>query len=344
MTQLKIQNITHQFGDTQVLKNVHLELQAGEILAVLGASGCGKTTLLRAIAGFVAPTQGSIIIGSQTVINNGHQSIAVEDRSIGMVFQDHALFPHMTVTENILFGIHDQPKRHERCDALLELVGMTSYAQRDPHTLSGGQQQRVALARALAPKPDLLLLDEPFANLDANLRHTMALEIRGILKAAGITAIMVTHDKQDALTMADRLAILEAPTKHQASSLIQMDTPANVYAQPINQTAAQLTGLCTCMPARAQGDNASNAMGVIPIRNNLNGDCWVVLRPENILFKENNDAPNKITEKNFMGNFIQWTITTPCGDVLLHTPPDANLGVNQCGDLSFKQSCWAFQD
>lgn len=341
--QLKIQNITHHFGETQVLKDINIELQQGEMLAVLGASGCGKTTLLRSIAGFVNPAQGTLIIGSQTVLENGRATVAVEDRNIGMVFQDHALFPHMTVEENILFGIHEQADRHERCRTLLDLIDMASFSQRHPHTLSGGQQQRVALARALAPRPALLLLDEPFANLDANLRHEMALEVRDILKASNTTAVMVTHDKNDALTMADSLAILEAPTNELPSSLIQMDAPANIYAQPINQTAAQLTGICTCIQAQAKSDKAMSDLGEITLQNKLDGACWVVLRPENIVFKENDDAPNKITQKNFMGNLIQWTVVTPCGDVILHTPPDSRFDIGQCGDLSFRQPCWAFK-
>ena len=343
MMQLKIQNITHHFGETQVLKDINIELQPGEMLAVLGASGCGKTTLLRSIAGFVSPSQGTLIIGSQTVLENGSATVAVEDRNIGMVFQDHALFPHMTVEENILFGIHEQADRHERCNALLKLVDMTSFAQRYPHTLSGGQQQRIALARALAPRPDLLLLDEPFANLDANLRHAMALEVKEILKAAKTTAVMVTHDKNDALTMADRLAILEAPQKNKASSLVQLDSPANIYAKPINQVAAQLTGICTCIQARAQNNKASTDLGEIPLQNNLDDACLVVLRPENIIFEKSSDAPNKITQKSFMGSLIQWTVATPCGDVLLHTPPNSNLDIGQAGHLSFREPCWAFK-
>ena len=343
MMQLKIQNVTHNFGETQVLKDINLELQQGEMLAVLGASGCGKTTLLRSIAGFVNPTQGTLIIGSQTVLENGASKVVVEDRNIGMVFQDHALFPHMTVEENILFGIHEQADRHERCNALLKLIEMTSFAQRHPHTLSGGQQQRIALARALAPRPALLLLDEPFANLDANLRHEMALEVRNILKASNTTAVMVTHDKTDALTMADRLAILEAPTNEHASSLIQINSPAHIYAQPSNQTAAQLTGTCTCIEALAKSHKANSALGEIPLQNNLDGKCWVVFRPENLVFEENDNAPNKITQKSFMGNLIQWTVATPCGDVLLHTPPDVRFNIGQSGDLSFRQPCWAFK-
>lgn len=343
MTLLKIQNISHHYGHTQVLKDINIELRQGEMLGILGASGSGKTTLLRSVAGFVNPQQGTITIGSQAVLENGHASVHVEDRNIGMVFQDHALFPHMTVSENILFGIHEHPDRHERCDSLLKLVDMAAYAQRYPGTLSGGQQQRIALVRALAPKPTLLLLDEPFANLDANLRHQMAQEVREILKSTHTTAMMVTHDKNDALTMADQLAILQTPQTTVASSLVQFDTPSNLYNHPVNQVAAQLTGTCTCIHARANEKSAQSELGTVPLQNTIEGECLVVLRPENLEFKPSRDGPCMLTHRNFFGGLIQWTLKTPCGDVILHTSPHDNFDIGQSGHLSYLKPCWAFK-
>ena len=343
MTQLKLEQICHGYGGTQVLHNISLELDQGELLAILGASGSGKTTLLRTIAGFITPQQGSLHIGESTVINAGQNQIPTEHRNIGMVFQDHALFPHMTVHENIQFGIHESPHRQERADTLLKLVGLEGFGARLPGTLSGGQQQRVALARALAPKPTILLLDEPFANLDANLRSEMVVEVRNILKVQNITALMVTHDKNDALVMADQVAILDTPNTKKPSSLVQLDTPQNVYGQPANAVAAQLTGIATCLTATAQGQEASNALGPIPLRTEVHGECQVVVRPEDICFDEHENGDCQLSQKRFLGNQIQWTVQTPCGDVLLHTKSPCELSINSTGQLRFEKRCWAFK-
>ena len=344
MSQLKIQNISHHYDNHPILKDITLSLKQGEMLAILGASGSGKTTLLRALAGFINPQRGSITIGDQVVTENGTNRVIVEDRNIGMVFQDHALFPQMSVKENIIFGIHERADRHERCETLLQLVNMQDFAHRFPHTLSGGQQQRIALARALAPQPQILLLDEPFANLDANLRHTMALEVKTILKSTNTTAVMVTHDKNDALNMADQLAILDTPNTLSHSSLVQCDTPTNVYAHPVSEVAANLTGSCTCIPAQAQNNIAISDLGEIALQNDLTGPCRVVLRPENIIFTENMEGPNTITHKSYLGSSLRWTASTPCGDVHFHTQTNVDIAIGQQGCFSYKQPCWAFND
>ena len=318
MSQLTVEKIGHRFGQTDVLKNISFALERGELLSILGASGSGKTTLLRSIAGFVAPQEGRISIGNVSVHAEGNNLIPTEKRNVGMVFQDHSLFPHMTVEENIQFGISTAADRHERCEELLALMGLEGFGPRLPATLSGGQRQRVALARALAPKPHILLLDEPFANLDANLQSTMVVEVRKILKQEEITALMVTHDKDDALVMADRVAILDAPNSGARSSLVQVDTPEQVYERPASAAAARLTGAVSFIAAVGQGAVARNELGDVPLVETVEGPCTLCLRPENLGFQESPEGNCVLTHKKYLGHQTQWTVQTPCGEVLLY--------------------------
>jgi iron(III) transport system ATP-binding protein len=204
---LDVEGLTFSFKGAKqpILNDVSFKMNQGEIVGVLGQSGSGKSTLLRVIAGLEVPEQGSITVAGKTVVNH-KLFVQPENRGIGMVFQDYALFPHMTVKDNILFGLKgmSRSERHARLTEMLELVQMTDYAKRYPHELSGGQQQRIALARALAPKPSLLLMDEPFSNLDADLKGEIREELRLILKAANMTCMMVTHDRQDVDAICDR--------------------------------------------------------------------------------------------------------------------------------------------
>jgi iron(III) transport system ATP-binding protein len=203
-------SVTHPQAQRPVVFGLNLALNHGDIACLLGTSGCGKTTLLRAIAGFIPASHGFIEI-NQVVCSTPHHTLNPEQRQVGMVFQDYALFPHLNVQNNIEFGLHKQPQaqKQRRSTELLELVGLGALAQRFPHELSGGQQQRVALARALAPKPNLVLLDEPFSNLDIELRERLATEVRDILKAEGASALMVTHDQSEAFGMADMLGVMQ---------------------------------------------------------------------------------------------------------------------------------------
>ena len=196
---LKLEEVGHAYGAESVLTGVSVSLQAGEFLAILGASGCGKSTLLRAIAGFVCARYGKVSLGDALVSDNGRELLPAEKRPVGLVFQDYALFPHMTVAKNIAFGIHKASDRLSRVESLLELVDLKGFGDRMPNSLSGGQKQRVALARALAPRPKLLLLDEPFANLDGPIRMEVGHSIKQILRRAGAAGILVTHDRSEAL-------------------------------------------------------------------------------------------------------------------------------------------------
>ena len=234
---LKIDSLACQYGLVPVLQGIGLEVNEGDICCLLGPSGCGKTTLLQAIAGFTPLVAGQIELDDNCIAQPG-AGVAPEARGIGMVFQDYALFPHLTVRENIGFGLKafGRPEREARIREALDLVKMDALADRYPHELSGGQQQRVALARALAPKPRLLLMDEPFSNLDTELRRTLSREVRHILKPAGITAIMVTHDRDEAFVVSDRLGIMDQ------GRLLQWGTPAEVYHQPATPLVASFVG------------------------------------------------------------------------------------------------------
>ncbi len=234
-------------GRRTVVDDLSLSLGTGDIGCLLGASGCGKTTVLRAIAGFEPVRQGSITL-DDTLLSSATEHLAPERRRVGMMFQDYALFPHLTVSGNVGFGLRRQATtaRTQRVAEMLELVGLAASADNYPHELSGGQQQRVALARALAPAPDLLLLDEPFSNLDIDTRERLAFEVRDILKQTGHTALLVTHNQAEAFAIADRIGVM------QAGRLAQWDTPYNVHHHPTTPLVAEFIRPEGLMEQRAQ--------------------------------------------------------------------------------------------
>ncbi|MCG8613200.1 MAG: ABC transporter ATP-binding protein, partial [Pseudomonadales bacterium] len=242
---LELNEIECQYEGQIVISGLNLTLRKGDIGCLLGPSGCGKSTILRAIAGFLPLSKGSISLRGQT-ISSPDTLWPPEKRKIGMVFQDYALFPHLTVVQNVAFGLHKHPKKAQFQQALkqLELVDLKELANRYPHELSGGQQQRVALARALAPEPDLILLDEPFSNLDAELRKSLSLNVRDILKQLGTTAILVTHDQHEAFAMSDAVGVLKD------GIVQQWDTPFNLYHEPANTFIATFIGQGSFIPGK----------------------------------------------------------------------------------------------
>ena len=238
---LDIEGVTHRFGEVTVLNQIHLQVEPGEFVALLGPSGCGKTTLLRLVAGFLTPTVGHIRIDGQRV-----EHIPTHKRNVGIVFQNYALFPHMTVFDNIAYGLRAQKapasKVRSRVQEMLELVQLAQMSSRYPSELSGGQQQRIALARALAVEPQILLLDEPFSALDKNLRLDMQIEVKRLLTEQGITTLFVTHDQEEALSMADRIAVMSH------GIVQQFDTPTTIYDRPATLFVSQFVGTTNLIP------------------------------------------------------------------------------------------------
>jgi iron(III) transport system ATP-binding protein len=281
MSSLTVQGITKSFGPTPVLTGVDLHVPAGSFTALLGPSGCGKTTLLRLIAGFDDPDAGTVSLGDRVVTGAG-RSVAARRRGIGFVPQEGGLFPHLTVAANITFGLPRRQRRDVgRVGELLALVGLDpSLADRSPHQISGGQQQRVALARALAPEPSLVLLDEPFSSLDAALREETRAAVSRALTASGATAVLVTHDQAEALSMADQVAVMRG------GGLVQLTDPRTLYRRPGDLDVAAFVGDAVVLDADVRSGSAHCILGVLPVEQAAaavsDGPVRVLLRPEQL--------------------------------------------------------------
>jgi iron(III) transport system ATP-binding protein len=256
-----------------------MSVNSGEFVAVLGASGSGKTTLLRVLAGFLRPSMGSVIFGARTICGP-HAWVPPEDRHLGIVPQEGALFPHLDVRRNVGFGLDRSTESSLRIDEVLEMVGMQDFSSARPQELSGGQQQRVALARALAPRPELLLLDEPFSALDASMRVSLRAEVRELLKSLGTTSVMVTHDQEEALSIADRVAVMRD------GRLVQMATPEELYQNPADLAIARFVGDAVELPAEWSGsESIDTSLGRIAVQrctNDAPGEIVAVFRPEQL--------------------------------------------------------------
>ncbi len=272
---LTVESITKHFADTPVVKNVSFTVYPGEIFALLGPSGCGKTTTLRIIAGFEKADTGKIAMAERLLANDAVH-ISPELRGIGLVFQDYALFPHKNVLDNVAFGLRKVPKktRRERATEVLDMVGMKDFHARLPHHLSGGEQQRVALARSIIARPQLLLLDEPFSSLDPGLRQTTRDEVRALLKGEGISAILVTHDQEEALSFAERLAVMKDGTVE------QIGTPEAVYQQPETAYVADFLGQTNFINASVKDGIAETPFGRVEVDGAATGEMLLSIRPE----------------------------------------------------------------
>ena len=272
---LSVEAVGKSFGDSPVLHDITLDVAPGEIVALLGPSGCGKTTLLRCIAGLERIDQGVVTVEGR-VVADGHAHERPERRRVGMVFQDWALFPHLSVADNVGYGLDREARGSGRVDESLEMVGLAGLGDRMPATLSGGQQQRVALARALAPRPSVLLLDEPFSNLDTGLRVQVRAEVHRLLTDLGITAMFVTHDQEEAFVLGDRVAVMHD------GRLEQFGTPADLYEDPSSAWIASFVGDANFVRGAASGDHADTALGPVALTHALSGEVDVLIRPEHL--------------------------------------------------------------
>ncbi len=259
MSSLSVRSLWKGYPGTPVLQGVGLDVPAGSLTAVLGLSGCGKTTLLRVIAGFERPERGTVSLGGRT-LDDGRAYLAPERRSVGYVPQEGALFPHLSVRDNVAFGLSRRERRGDAVAELLELVGIARFARRLPHELSGGEQQRVALARALACRPQALLLDEPFSSLDAALRGRVREEVQALLREQGVTTVLVTHDQEEALSLADVVAVLRD------GRIVQQASPAELYERPVDERLARFLGAVNVIDAQFEGGLARTPLGALELR------------------------------------------------------------------------------
>ena len=308
---LSVQDVSKSFGGTTVIEECSLEVGWGEMVSLLGPSGCGKTTLLRIIAGLERADRGTIHIAGAQVAGNGTW-VRPEDRNVGMVFQDWALFPHLDVSRNVGYGV-PRNKRSEEVAKTLELVNLPGMQNRIPETLSGGQQQRVALARALAPQPTALLLDEPFSNLDSALRRDVRTEVRQLLQTTGMTAVFVTHDREEALVLGDRVAVMDA------GRIVQIGSPAEIYQKPANPWVAAFIGAVSMYPADADGHIAHADFGSIPLLDSHQGPVEVAVRPEDVELRPDTggSATHTVEDFEFQGADSMVTVASPAGIHLL---------------------------
>ncbi len=312
---LELTNIQCNYNSLVVIKDLSFKLVKGDIACLLGPSGCGKSTILRAIAGFEKPLNGSILL-NETEISSSSKQLAPELRSIGMVFQDYALFPHLTISENIQFGLTQKKKlRTNKVKQLINLVDLSGYEDRYPHELSGGQQQRVALARALAPEPKLLLLDEPFSNLDAELRTRLSLDIRDILKTLNISAILVTHDQKEAFAMSDQIGIIDQ------GKIQQWGSPYELYHEPNNRFVASFIGQGAFIKAKTiDHDTFDSEIGILKgnraYKWRKGTEVEILIRPDDVIQEDNSLLSAQITGKIFAGTSTQYQLKLKSGTVI----------------------------
>lgn len=340
MALVKLQQVTKDFGSVRAVNQVSFDLTQGEIMALLGPSGCGKSTILRLIAGFEQPTAGTVQIGDQLVASPSHMT-PPENRGVGMVFQDYALFPHMTVAQNVAFGLNrlSRRERAKRTADLLEQVELQGYGKRYPYELSGGQQQRVALARAMAPDPAVILLDEPFSHLDASLRQQMRDQIRRILKAAGSTAIIVTHDQKDAFVVADRVAVMNQ------GQMLQIGTAKELYTRPASEFVASFVGHNNMLRGRFNAVEGCIAteLGSLPcsIASADQGEeVTICLSPRCISLDPTGGISGRVVSAVYEGASIETVVAIPLGDgerhFVIHLDPDQHVQPDDIVRLSVR--------
>ncbi|TBR43516.1 ABC transporter ATP-binding protein [Marinomonas agarivorans] len=314
--ELSVQEVSVSYGNTTIVKDINFTLKMGEIGCFLGPSGCGKSTLLRAIAGFENLSQGRIVLDSE-MLSTSNAVVAPEKRCMGMVFQDIALFPHLTVRENIEFGIRSWSKKQkqERVSYLLGLVNLTGFENRYPDSLSGGQQQRIALIRAIAPKPKLLLMDEPFSGLDAKLREELVPDVRNILLHENIRAILVTHDQMEAFAMADHIAILNQGQVHQSASAYM------IYHNPATRFVAEFIGYGDFLPAKVCDEfKVKSDLGTVGSEKkhgfNVGDEVDLLIRPDDVLHDDDSEFVGLIVSRWFRGSHFLYRVKLQSGKII----------------------------
>jgi len=327
---IDIENVDAGYDDLQVLSQVSFSLEPGQIGCILGPSGCGKTTVLRVIAGFEAVWAGRILI-DRVEVSSESACLVPEKRNVGMVFQDFALFPHLSVEDNVRFGLKGMSSKEQqvRVQEMLAIVGMPAFAQAWPHQLSGGQQQRIALARALAPKPSVLLLDEPFSSMDADLREQLAREVRNILKQENSTAILVTHDQNEAFAMADRICVMNEGVIQQQGSGYEL------YHEPANRFVADFIGQGVIIPARVENaTTVKTDLGRIEGKNPLGVETGsmvdVLIRPDDVVHDDASGESAIVVEKAFRGADFLYYLRMDSGiEVMCLAPSHHDHRINE---------------
>jgi len=350
METLRLENITKRYGNNTVVSNANLNVAKNEFVTIVGPSGCGKTTMLRMIAGFIEPTEGRILLDDEEIVNTAKKIfVPPEKRGIGMVFQSYAVWPHMNVFDNVSYPLRIRKMNkqliREKTMEILRVVHLEQYVERYPHELSGGQQQRVALARALVMEPRVLLLDEPLSNLDAKLRETMRFEIKQIQQKMGVTIIYVTHDQIEAMTMSDKVVVMNA------GHVMQIGTPQEIYNEPVNSFVAKFIGSANVFPCRrldrpaAAGKMAVEALGVqmeVPFKETKQQEGLLAVRPHHVFPKEDSPLKARIIGKLYQGDRIDYMLQVQ--DQQLSWIADASdehqYELNDVIGIEFKKSLW----
>jgi len=310
---IRLERVTKRFGETTAVDGASLCVERGAVVALLGPSGCGKTTLLRLIAGFERPDAGTVAVAEREVAGAGTW-IAPEQRRVGMVFQDYALFPHLTVAENVGFGL-PRRARAARVAELLAIVGLGDLGRRYPHELSGGQQQRVALARALAPSPELVLLDEPWSNVDPFLRESLRAEVSEIIRPLGVTVLLVTHDREEAFSLADRIALMRD------GAVVQEGTSEEIYFAPVSRWAAEFVGAANVLTGHVVDGHVETSVGAFPANGASGlGAAQVLVRPELLELEPDPAGAAEVVAREFRGHDVFYRLLLDGVELVSHRP------------------------